>query len=117
METAVGEGTFCPRSLHFTVSWAGPLTAPGVGFTVYYAKQNVTSSLFARPGSSLKAANNRGPASCEGGRGLPCPLRAARAWRADLGVVPGLPGRRAWPAASPVSHGCAGARPDRKSVV
>lgn len=84
------------------------VTAPDVGFTVHYAKQNVTSSHFARPGSSLKATYNCGPASCEGGRGLPCPLRSARRAGGGAGAA-----RAAGPAAaSPVSHGCAGARPE-----
>lgn len=80
------------------VSWVGPLTTLGVGFTVYYAKQNVTSSLFARPGSSLKAANNRGPASCEGGRGCPAPSAppalGAQTWGWCQGCPGGGPGPR-----------------------
>ncbi|XP_071660406.1 protein FAM90A20 [Patagioenas fasciata] len=48
----------------------------GAGFTAYYVKQNVTSSLSARPGSTLKAADNRRLASR---RARPRPAGPSRA--------------------------------------
>lgn len=87
-------------------SWSPRRTrspSAGAGFTAYYVKQNVTSSLSARPGSVLKTANNCGLASCPArprpGRArpaaLPPPLPAVRFWRAEAGVVARLAGRRA----------------------
>lgn len=118
----MGSSTVCPPTLHFMASWSPRRTrspSTGAGFTAYYVRQNVTSSLSARPGSTLEAANC-GPASwrarprpspaAAGRPTLPplTPALAARFRRAGAGVVRG---GRGWqgggprPPASPVSHG------------
>lgn len=70
------------------------VSAPGVGFTVYYAKQNVTSSLFTRPGSPLNATTSCGPASCGEAEGCPAPSAlGAQGWGRRRGCPGCGPGR------------------------
>lgn len=91
----MGGGTFCPQSLHFTASWS-PRRAWDLR-CIMLSKMSPPQSSPDPKSSSLKATNNCGPKSREGGRSCPAPSAPpalgaqSRGWR--RGCPGGGPGR------------------------